>query len=137
MFTVISGQRPNVLHNVLRIRGFAIMRYINLLLTLILTYCSSRIAKIYLSLCIRVCVCVCVYVYHVSRWWIEERPPDMVASCDISGCPHPTNKQPRTTQPQSHQSVEVMSGWRCSLPPSFHMCSTTTLRHGESEPPFC
>jgi len=46
-----------------------------------------------------VCVCVCVCVH---RWWIGERPPDMVASCDISGCPHPTNKQPRTMQRKTH-----------------------------------
>ena len=80
--------------------------------------------------------CVCV-IYRVPRWWIGERPPDMVASCNISGCPHPMNKQPRTMQPQSHQSVEVVSGWHRSLSSSIHTCSTSILRHGESEPPLC
>jgi len=34
---------------------------------------------------------------------------------------------------QSRQGVEVVSGWRRSLP----LCSMTTLWHGESEPPSC
>ena len=33
--------------------------------------------------------------------WIEGRPPDMVASCGLSGWPHLTNKQSRTWQRQS------------------------------------
>ena len=36
--------------------------------------------------------------------WIGGRPPDMVASCDLSGWPHLTNKQSRTWQRQSHQT---------------------------------
>ena len=43
---------------------------------------------------------------HQIWWlrWIGGRPPDMVASCDLSGWPHLTNKQSRTWQRQSHQT---------------------------------
>ena len=37
--------------------------------------------------------------------WIGGRPPDMVASCDLSGWPHLTNKQLRTWQRQSRQTL--------------------------------
>ena len=36
--------------------------------------------------------------------WIGGRPPDMVASCDLSWWPHLTNKQSRTWQRQSYQT---------------------------------
>jgi len=57
----------------------------------------------------------------------------MMASCEICRCSHLTNKQLQTMQRQSHQSVEVVNEWRCLLATSIHMCSTTSLRHGENE----
>jgi len=59
-----------------------------------------------------------------------------MASWEISSCSHLTNKQSQTIQWQSHQSVEVVDGLCCLLPPNIRMCSMRTLRHGESSHHF-
>ena len=91
---------------------------------------------VYISVC--VCVCVCgravTATNRVRRWRIVERPPDMGASCEISGATALVNKQSRTN---SGSSIRTW-GWPPGCADGCHQIPTspkTELCHGDSRPP--
>ena len=56
--------------------------------------------------------------------WIGGRPPDMVASCDLSGWPHLTNKQLQMEKDDKGSTMIRMgvSGWKFLLVPAYPGC---------------